>query len=61
MERISKWRVKEGYPSEKSDDTFIRAMFIEQLDKVIPITPESGDQKPTFHQKKQTTPSQDPC
>jgi hypothetical protein len=39
MERISKWRVKEGYPSEKSDDTFIRAMFIEQLDKVIPITP----------------------
>ena len=36
MERVAKWRSKEGYPSDKSDDTFIRAKFVEQLDKVIP-------------------------
>jgi len=40
MNKIGKWRSKLGYPPEKSNELFVRDMFLKSLEENIPeVTP----------------------
>jgi hypothetical protein len=36
MARVGKFRAKENYPPEKTNDSFVRYIFMKQLDKEVP-------------------------
>jgi hypothetical protein len=36
MVRLGKWRSKEKFPAEKTNDSFARSMLMKQMDKEVP-------------------------
>lgn len=36
LARLGKWRVIENFPPEKSNDAFVRAMFLKGMEAAVP-------------------------